>query len=86
MPEETFNTITVPLGGEYGVILSDGTQVWLNSGSTLKYPVTFKKDKRGVSLNGEAFFKVAKSAVPFVVRYRCSGSGNFFQCFCLRKR
>ena len=67
MPEETFNTITVPLGGEYGVILSDGTQVWLNSGSTLKYPVTFKKDKRVVSLNGEAFFKVAKSAVPFVV-------------------
>ena len=60
MPEETFNTITVPLGGEYGVILSDGTQVWLNSGSTLKYPVTFKKDKRVVSLNGEAFFKVAK--------------------------
>lgn len=66
--QEVFNTITVPLGGEYGVILADGTEVWLNAGSTLKYPVTFAKDKRVVSLSGEAFFKVTKSAVPFIVK------------------
>ena len=62
------NTIKVPLGGEYSIILSDGSQVWLNSGSTLKYPVVFGEDKREVVLTGEGFFKVTPSAVPFLVK------------------
>lgn len=59
--------VTVPLGGEYGVILSDGTRIWLNSGSTLKYPVKFSDEKREVILTGEGYFEVTKSSVPFVV-------------------
>lgn len=63
-----FNTIAVPLGGEYSVILADGTQVWLNSGSSLKYPVVFSGEKREVRLTGEAFFKVTKSKISFIVK------------------
>lgn len=63
-----FNTISVPLGGEFGVVLSDGTRVWLNSGSTLNYPVSFEDSVRKVYLTGEAYFKVNKSHVPFVVK------------------
>lgn len=62
------NTITVPVGGEYGVVLSDGTRVWLNSGSVLKYPVAFNEEQREVSLVGEGYFQVTKSGAPFVVR------------------
>lgn len=68
MTEEIFNVITVPQGGEYKLILADGTQVWLNSGSSLKYPVVFVKDCRQVDLNGEAYFEVTKSGRPFIVR------------------
>ena len=66
--EEAFNVITVPQGGEYKLILADGTQVWLNSGSSLKYPVAFVKDSRQVDLNGEAYFEVTKDSRPFIVR------------------
>lgn len=62
------HTVTVPLGGEFGIILSDGTRVWLNSGSTLKYPVSFIEGKREVILTGEGYFQVAKSTIPFVVQ------------------
>ena len=48
--------------------LSDGTEVILNAGSILRYPVNFAGDKREVELVGEAFFKVAKSDKPFFVR------------------
>lgn len=66
--ENIFNTIQVPLGGEYCVRLSDGTQVWMNSGSELRFPVAFNNELREVELNGEAYFKVAKSIIPFVVK------------------
>lgn len=68
LTKEIFNIITVPQGGEYKLILADGTQVWLNSGSSLKYPVAFVKDSRQVDLNGEAYFEVTKSGRPFIVR------------------
>lgn len=64
----TMNTIKIPLGGEYSVILSDGSQVWLNSGSSLTYPVVFDENNREVFLTGEGFFKVTPSAVPFGVK------------------
>lgn len=55
-----YNTIEVPKGAEFDLILSDGTHVWLNADSKLKYPVTFENDKREVELEGEGYFKVTK--------------------------
>ena len=54
-----FNTIIVPYGKRGKLTLSDGTKVWLNSGSRLVYPLVFSKDKREVYLQGEAIFDVA---------------------------
>lgn len=62
------NTITIPRGGKYTVTLPDGTTVWLNSESSLTYPVAFKGQQRKVKLKGEAYFEVAKNKqMPFVV-------------------
>lgn len=55
-----YNTIEVPKGSEFDLILSDGTHVWLNADSKLKYPVTFGNGKREVELEGEGYFKVTK--------------------------
>lgn len=59
----TYNYITVPIGGQYNVVLSDGTQVWLNSDSQLKYPVSFVEgETRQVELvYGEAYFDISSS-------------------------
>ncbi len=63
-----YNTLIVPKGGEYSLILPDGSQVWLNSETTLRFPVQFAENKREVQLDGEAFFKVQKNAAaPFHV-------------------
>ncbi|WP_342332582.1 FecR domain-containing protein [Pedobacter sp. FW305-3-2-15-E-R2A2] len=65
---EGYNTITTPLGGKYEVLLQDGTRVLLNSGSSVTYPLAFKKDSRRVTLKGEAYFEVAKDQHrPFFV-------------------
>ena len=56
-----FNTLKVPRGGEYYLVLADGTQVWLNSESTLRYPVKFLGDERKIELTGEAYFEVTKN-------------------------
>ena len=67
--EDVYNTITVPRGGEYKLVLADGTTVWLNSDSYIRFPVTFSGDKRQVELRGEAYFEVAKNMEkPFIVR------------------
>ncbi|TSD63310.1 DUF4974 domain-containing protein [Inquilinus sp. KBS0705] len=64
-----FNTIATPIGGQYQVILPDGTKVWLNAASSLKYPTLFKGSQRVVELTGEAYFEVAKNAaMPFSVK------------------
>lgn len=62
------NSVKTPRGGEYNLLLADGTRVWLNSDSELKFPVSFVGDKREVSLSGEAYLEVAHNAdKPFVV-------------------
>lgn len=66
--ELAFNQIYVPRGGEYHLILSDGTRVWVNADSELKYPVRFGKHQREVFIRGEAYFDVTKdSDSPFIV-------------------
>lgn len=63
-----YNTITVPRGGQYKLILADGTEVWLNAASSLRFPVTFTGQERIVELEGEGYFEVAKDAArPFSV-------------------
>jgi putative anti-sigma factor len=66
--EPLYNTITVPAGGEFSVLLSDGSSVHLNSCSSLTYPVPFMGDVREVKLSGEAYFDVTKSDRPFIVK------------------
>ncbi|WP_214227819.1 FecR family protein [Pedobacter sp. B4-66] len=66
--EAMFSTISTPRGGQYQVILPDGTHVWLNAASSLKFPTAFKGEKRLVELTGEGYFEVAKNKeMPFVV-------------------
>ena len=63
-----YNRLITPRGGEYAVVLADGTKVWLNAESELHYPVHFPEHERGVHLKGEAYFSVSKQAgKPFVV-------------------
>ncbi|MCL3779060.1 FecR family protein [Prolixibacteraceae bacterium JC049] len=64
-----YNTLKVPRGGTFYVNLSDGTRVWLNAQSELRYPVQFTGKIREVTLVGEALFEVTKNeSMPFVVK------------------
>jgi len=54
------NTISTPRGGQYQLVLPDGTQVWLNAASSLTFPVRFNNSQREVMLQGEAYFEVSK--------------------------
>ena len=66
--ELEFNQLIIPKGTFYHLVLSDGTKVWLNADSKIKYPVVFGQDKREVSLRGEGYFEVAKDSTrPFIV-------------------
>ncbi len=66
--EILYNTITTPNGGQYQLILEDGSKVWLNAASSLRFPSAFVGKQRNVELTGEAYFEVAKNAaMPFNV-------------------
>ncbi|MDQ0107430.1 ferric-dicitrate binding protein FerR (iron transport regulator) [Chitinophaga terrae (ex Kim and Jung 2007)] len=63
-----YNILRTPRGGQFQVTLPDGTRVWLNAASSLKYPVAFNGTSRQVELTGEAYFEVASNAaMPFKV-------------------
>jgi transmembrane sensor len=57
--QQLFNTAATPRGGQYQLVLSDGTRVWLNAASSVKYPVEFSGQERKIELTGEAYFEVA---------------------------
>ena len=64
-----FNTISTPRGGQYQVTLADGTKVWLNAASSIRFPVVFTGRERRVEITGEAYFEVAKNkTMPFKVK------------------
>ncbi len=63
-----YNTISTPRGGQYQLTLADGSKVWLNAASSLRFPVSFTSNERKVEITGEAYFEVAKNpAKPFKV-------------------
>ena len=62
-----YNELVIPRGGRYNLKLADGTEVWLNAGSSLKFPVAFNDSTRVVFLTGEAYFEVAHHNKPFIV-------------------
>ena len=72
--ELVYNTISTPRGGQYQLTLADGSHVWLNAASSLKFPASFSGSERVVELSGEAYFEIAtvqKSSgkkMPFKVR------------------
>lgn len=64
-----FNTIITPRGGKYQLVLPDGSKVWMNAASSLRYPTAFDGKTREVFLTGEAYFEIAHNpAQPFHVR------------------
>ncbi|SHM58710.1 FecR family protein [Mucilaginibacter sp. OK098] len=66
--EITYNTMATPRGGQYHLKLADGTNVWLNAASSIKYPTTFAGKSREVEITGEAYFEVVhNAAMPFRV-------------------
>ncbi len=66
-----YNSIVTPRGGQYQIILPDGSKVWLNAASSIRYPVAFTGNKRQVHISGEAYFEVAPDAArPFFVKLK----------------
>jgi transmembrane sensor len=68
-PDLAFNSLATPRAGQFTLLLPDGTKVWLNNASVIRYPVAFTGPDRSVELAGEAYFEVAKDAAhPFRVK------------------
>ena len=76
--EALYNTISTPRGGQYKVTLSDGTKVWLNAKSSIRFPVVFAGPERNIEITGEAYFEVAPlmlkggQKMPFKVKANSS--------------
>lgn len=62
-----YNTMSTPKGRQFQLTLPDGTKVWLNAASTIRYPTAFSGAERKVDITGEAYFEVTKGVTPFVV-------------------
>jgi ferric-dicitrate binding protein FerR (iron transport regulator) len=69
-PDEVlYNTLTTPRGGQYQLTFPDGSRVWLDAASSIKYPTAFTGKVREVEMTGEAYFEIAKNTrMPFVVK------------------
>lgn len=63
-----YNTLVTPKARQYNLVLPDGTRVWLNAASSIKYPVAFNGVDRNVEITGEAYFEVSHNAKPFKVK------------------
>ena len=64
-----YNTLTTPRGGQYQLVLPDGSKIWLNAASSIRYPTAFTGKERKIEITGEAYFEVAKNAgMPFIVK------------------
>lgn len=79
--EELYNKLTTAKGKQFHLVLSDGTKVWLNAASSIRYPTVFTKETRRVQITGEAYFEVAhtnqkKNAQPFVVQFTNAAGYN----------
>lgn len=73
--EVLYNTITTPNGGKYKLLLADGSKIWLNAASSLRFPASFTGKERKVFLTGEGYFEIAENkAMPFKVDV--SGKGE----------
>lgn len=74
--ETLYNTMSTPRGGQYQLVLPDGTKVWLNAASSIRYPASFPANERKVTVTGEAYFEVAavrnpadkSTFIPFIVQ------------------
>jgi transmembrane sensor len=65
----SYNTIRTPRGGQYEVVLPDGSKVWLDAASSLHFPTAFNQERRDVELSGQAYFEIAEDkAAPFHVK------------------
>ncbi|WP_440134369.1 FecR family protein [Chitinophaga sancti] len=66
----SWSTISTPTGGQYQIVLEDGTKAWLNATSSLKFPTTFRNNERLVEISGEVYFEIAKDdSKPFKVNF-----------------
>ena len=79
--EVMYNTMSTPPGGQYKLILPDGSVVWLNAASSIRFPTAFTGKERKVTITGEAYFEVAplfieegKKKVPFIVQVNSSSA------------
>jgi ferric-dicitrate binding protein FerR (iron transport regulator) len=69
-----FNMLSTPRGGQYQLLLPDGSKVWLNAASSIRFPTAFAGNERKVEITGEAYFEVAKDAKkPFRVNFSSAG-------------
>jgi ferric-dicitrate binding protein FerR (iron transport regulator) len=72
-----YNRLTTPRGGQYRLELQDGTRVWLNAGSSIRYPTAFTGSERRVEIRGETYFEVGKSShQPFRVTVKGAAGGD----------
>lgn len=76
-PSELHHTLSIPRGGQYQVVLSDGTRIWLNAASSLRFPAGFNGSERQVELSGEGYFEVTSDQQkPFVVSLPSTGGAR----------
>ena len=69
-----YNTLSTPRGRQFQLVLPDGSHVWLNAASSIKFPASFSANERRVEITGEAYFEVVKNAAqPFRVQYATAG-------------